>query len=66
MANSGFKTQLKPRGTKNGKYCGIVLVELKLLQVVCNRTMVLKPKGEKINLQRRAKSAAKGLKLCYN
>ena len=27
--------------------CGIILVELKLLQVVCNRTVVLKPKRKK-------------------
>ena len=27
--------------------CGIVLVELKLLQVICNRYVVLKPRREK-------------------
>ena len=48
LANSGFKTQLKPMGTKIGKYCGIVSVELKLLQVVCNRLVVLKPRGKKV------------------
>ena len=35
-------------GTKIGKYCGIVLVELKLLQVVCNRLVVLKLGGKKV------------------
>ena len=30
--------------------CGIVLVELKLLQVICNRYVVLKPRREKKNL----------------
>ena len=35
-------------GTKIGKYCGIVSVELKLLQVVCNRLVVLKPGGKKV------------------
>ena len=44
--------------------CGIVLVELKLLQVICNRNMVLEPSREKKkNLQWRAKTTAEGLKL---
>ena len=43
-------------GTKIGKYCGIVLVELKLLQVVCNRLVVLKPRGKKVTYNGRQKA----------
>ena len=45
--------------------CGIVLVELKLLQVICNRNMVLEPSREKKKkfLQWQAKTTAEGLKL---